>query len=78
MSGKPGKWERFSSQGILNRLQKSGKITQNTVKVVTILAVEVAMVYCIVAFVLAIHFLPPATKLGQGYIFTCVCDSVHN
>ena len=22
-------------------------------------------------------FLPPATKLGQGYIFTCVCDSVH-
>ena len=22
-------------------------------------------------------FLPPATKLGQGYVFTCVCDSVH-
>ena len=22
-------------------------------------------------------FLPPATKLGQGYIFTEVCDSVH-
>ena len=22
-------------------------------------------------------FLPPATKLGQGYIFTDVCDSVH-
>ena len=22
-------------------------------------------------------FLPPATKLGQGYIFTGVCDSVH-
>ena len=21
-------------------------------------------------------FLPPATKLGQGYVFTCVCDSV--
>ena len=21
--------------------------------------------------------LPPATKLGQGYVFTCVCDSVH-
>ena len=21
--------------------------------------------------------LPPATKLGQGYIFTGVCDSVH-
>ena len=24
-----------------------------------------------------VHFLPPATKLGQGYIFTGVCDSVH-
>ena len=24
------------------------------------------------------EFLPPATKLGQGYVFTCVCDSVHN
>ena len=23
------------------------------------------------------RFLPPATKLGQGYIFTGVCDSVH-
>ena len=22
------------------------------------------------------NFLPPATKLGQGYIFTGVCDSV--
>ena len=22
-------------------------------------------------------FLPPATKLGQGYVFTGVCDSVH-
>ena len=21
--------------------------------------------------------LPPAMKLGQGYVFTCVCDSVH-
>ena len=21
--------------------------------------------------------LPPATKLGQSYVFTCVCDSVH-
>ena len=24
------------------------------------------------------NLLPPATKLGQGYVFTCVCDSVHN
>ena len=24
-----------------------------------------------------IWFLPPATKLGQGYVFTGVCDSVH-
>ena len=24
------------------------------------------------------QLLPPATKLGQGYVFTCVCDSVHN
>ena len=24
-----------------------------------------------------VMFLPPATKLGQGYIFTGVCDSVH-
>ena len=24
-----------------------------------------------------LQFLPPATKLGQGYIFTGVCDSVH-
>ena len=23
------------------------------------------------------HLLPPATKLGQGYVFTRVCDSVH-
>ena len=22
-------------------------------------------------------FLPPATKLEQGYVFTCMCDSVH-
>ena len=22
-------------------------------------------------------FLPPTTKLGQGYVFTSVCDSVH-
>ena len=25
----------------------------------------------------SIRFLPPATKLGQGYVFTRVCDSVH-
>ena len=24
-----------------------------------------------------IPYLPPATKLGQGYVFTGVCDSVH-
>ena len=24
-----------------------------------------------------LHLLPPATKLGQGYVFTGVCDSVH-
>ena len=24
-----------------------------------------------------IRLLPPATKLGQGYVFTLVCDSVH-
>ena len=24
-----------------------------------------------------IVLLPPATKLGQGYVFTCVCASVH-
>ena len=23
------------------------------------------------------EYLPPATKLGQGYVFTRVCDSVH-
>ena len=23
------------------------------------------------------YFLPPATKLGQGYVFTRVCDPVH-
>ena len=28
-----------------------------------------------VSFV-SVSFLPPATKLGQGYIFTGVCDSV--
>ena len=26
---------------------------------------------------LFIHLLPPAMKLGQGYVFTRVCDSVH-
>ena len=35
-TGKPGKWEGIfqsgKSQGILNRLEKSGKITQNTGK----------------------------------------------
>ena len=30
-----------------------------------------------VATALWFSFLPPATKLGQGYIFTGVCDSVH-
>ena len=25
-----------------------------------------------------LRLLPPATKLGQGYVLTCVCDSVHN
>ena len=25
-----------------------------------------------------ISFLPPATKSGQGYVFTRVCDSVHS
>ena len=29
------------------------------------------------AHILEIIYLPPATKLGQGYIFTGVCDSVH-
>ena len=29
---KPGKWENFSSQGILNRLENSGNFTQNTGK----------------------------------------------
>ena len=24
-----------------------------------------------------IHLLPPAIKLGQGYVFTRICDSVH-
>ena len=24
-----------------------------------------------------LEYLPPATKLGQGYIFTGMCDSVH-
>ena len=24
------------------------------------------------------EFLPPATKLGQGYVFTRVCDSAHS
>ena len=26
---------------------------------------------------IVIAYLPPATKLGQGYIFTGLCDSVH-
>ena len=26
---------------------------------------------------LSLAFLPPVTNLGQGYIFTGVCDSVH-
>ena len=28
--------------------------------------------------IIHLYLLPPATKLGQGYVFTCVCDSVHN
>ena len=27
---------------------------------------------------LLVYLLPPATKLGQGYIFTGICDSVHS
>ena len=26
---------------------------------------------------ITVAYLPPATKLGQGYVFTRVCDSVH-
>ena len=34
---------------------------------------------CIITILPQMHhlYLPPATKLGQGYVFTCVCDSVH-
>ena len=60
MSGKPGNWEGIFQSGNLVR-ENHTKYCQ----VVTILAVEVAMVYCIVAFVLAIHFLPSMmTNLG--------------
>ena len=34
------------------------------------------LIYNFMKFVI-LSFLPPATKLGQGYIFTGVCDSVH-
>ena len=37
-------------------------------------AVRILLEYILVTISL---FLPPATKLGQGYIFTGVCDSVH-
>ena len=30
-----------------------------------------------VIFKVNFFLLPPATKLGQGYIFTGICDSVH-
>ena len=30
-----------------------------------------------VCILVRVVFLPPATKLGQGYVFTTVCDSVH-
>ena len=30
------------------------------------------------AVLLYTRLLPPATKLGQGYVFTGVCDSVHS
>ena len=29
------------------------------------------------ASTLCLNIYRPATKLGQGYVFTCVCDSVH-
>ena len=32
---------------------------------------------CLLPAFVDITLLPPATKLGQGYVFTHVCDSVH-
>ena len=37
----------------------------------------VVVVVVVVLLLLLLLLLPPATKLGQGYIFTGVCDSVH-
>ena len=39
--------------------------------IVTITPLSIKCIMCLVLL------LPPATKLGQGYVFTCVCDSVH-
>ena len=33
--------------------------------------------YLLITFIYFFSFLPPTTKLGQGYVFTRVCDSVH-
>ena len=38
---------------------------------------KIPRVLTAVIFLCFKHFLPPATKFGQGYIFTGVCDSVH-
>ena len=39
--------------------------------------VKQQIVDVLVVTVLLVTLLPPATKLGQGYVFTHVCDSVH-
>ena len=42
-----------------------------------ILTVKTVQTYTCFGLKYKLKYLPPATKLGQGYIFTGVCDSVH-
>ena len=47
-------------------------------KNLTLLAYTICHLYVLVCLAMNFHYLlPPATKLGQGYVFTGVCDSVH-
>ena len=41
-------------------------------------SVAVLVKYLDASIAFTIFLLPPSTKLGEGYIFTGICDSVHS
>ena len=84
-------FQSFRPKGMLQ--QKTCLIKQNAERLVSFLFLWLPIFEVLILFWLFIVFtgskalsmsarsdyiyLPPATKLGQGYVFTRVCDSVH-